>query len=132
MSKPRVIAGAASLLLLAACGGGGGGEASNAQPAANEPNTQETAAAFQQRIEGLNEAQRNAVFIRAIRGADRDCQHVERSAPRAPIRGTPAWTAVCRGGFEWIILIRDGGLAQVTHEAELRASGLDAAGGNAQ
>ena len=130
MSKPGVIAGAASLLLLAGCGGGG--EASNVQPGANETDAQETAAAFQQRIEGLNEAQRNAVFIRAIRGADRDCQHVERSAPRAPIRGTPAWTAVCRGGFEWIILIRDGGLAQVTHEAELRASGIEPAGGNAQ
>ncbi|MGZ8351324.1 MAG: hypothetical protein ACXWU2_14940 [Allosphingosinicella sp.] len=83
----------------------------------------ETATDYARRLEALPEGQRNAVFIRAIRDDDRECQHVERSVPRAPVNGAPAWTATCERGTEWIILLFDSGDAQVLSPAELEAAG---------
>lgn len=82
----------------------------------------ETAEDYARRIDALADGQRDAVFIRAIRGAGRECQHVESSAPRAPVNGAPAWTARCERGTEWIIVLGAGGIAQIVSPAELAAA----------
>lgn len=95
-------------LSLAACGRGG--EAPNAMANAAEPAGNQVAA--------LSDGQRNAVFIRAIRDARLDCQHVERSEPAGDYRGMPVWRATCRGGAEWTIVIGADGTAQILSAAE--------------
>ena len=68
---------------------------------------------MQARLEALPEAQRNGVFIRAIRDSDGRCQHVERSEPAGEQDGLPIWRAYCEDGEIYSILISRGGSAQV-------------------
>jgi len=101
---------AASLLVLglAACGG---------PPEQKAPvNPAESASAYQARLQAMPEGARNGVFIRAIRDAGQDCQHVENSAPTSGADGTPVWFAQCSGGGTYAIAIRSGGIAQVIPE----------------
>lgn len=96
----------AALLPLAACGG-----ATREDAAAN------TAAAdngYTARVASLNEGERNAVFLRAIRDGGRDCQGVERSEAIAPVGGKPAWVATCEDKGSWIVVLGDDGVATVT------------------
>ena len=67
-------------------------------------------------VAALSEAQRNAVFIRALRDAGLACQHVERAVPAGTIQNMPAWRATCQGGGEWTILIAADGNAQILPE----------------
>lgn len=107
----------------AACSGGGQNQAAGANAAkAAEPVTNQVAA--------LSEGQRDAVFIRAIRDAGFDCQHVERSVPAGPVRNMPAWRATCQGGAEWTIVVAPDGSAQVIPPAGA-AAGNQAAGNSA-
>jgi hypothetical protein len=100
----------AFLLALAACQG-------SAPPA----NSQKQAAnPFEERLRALTEGERNAVFIRAIRDARLECQHVESSAPGEPVRGVPTWRARCDGGANYTIAILPGGTAQIVDDAEAR------------
>lgn len=80
----------------------------------------------QARLEAMPEAQRDAVFLRAIRDAGRDCQNVEQSTSQGEISGAPAWTATCDNGSQWVIVIGRDGIAQVTNAAELKAAGGNA------
>lgn len=97
---------------LAGCGGPA------EQPAA--VNAVENAAAFQARLRVLPEGERNGVFIRAIRDANQDCQHVESSSESGSYRGAPVWTARCTGGTSFAIVIGNGGTAQVLDESAAR------------
>lgn len=101
----RILLGLTLATTLAACGGGGTNEATDAgsNPALPAGN----------RVAALPEGARDAVFIRAIRDAGFDCQHVDSSVSVAPVRGLPAWRATCRGGGRWTILIAPEGTAQV-------------------
>ena len=45
-------------------------------------------------LEAMPEGQRDAVFIRAIRDARLDCQHVESSAAAPPYQGRPVWNVL--------------------------------------
>jgi hypothetical protein len=92
-------------LATAACGGGQNQGANGNGGSAAEPVTNQVAA--------LSDAQRNGVFIRALRDAGFDCQHVERSVPAGTIQNMPAWRATCQGGGEWTILITADGSAQI-------------------
>ena len=74
----------------------------------------------QNALEAMPEAQRNAVFIRAIRDAGQDCQHVESSQPAGEHQGYPVWNATCQGGGTWTIVIMNDGVAQVLNDAEAR------------
>jgi hypothetical protein len=93
-------------LATAACGGG----QNQAVPAAESGNG--TAAAGVQ-VAALSEGQRNAVFIRAIRDARLDCQHVESATPLGNVQNMPAWHARCEGGGDYTIVIGADGSAQV-------------------
>ena len=123
---------AASFLLslvaaLAACGG---------PPEQKAPvNPAESASAYQARLQAMPEGGRNAVFIRAIRDAGQQCQHVDTSVPTTGEGGVPVWFAQCSGGATFAIAIRDGGVAQVLPEgnrAPLADGGNSAATGNVQ
>jgi len=104
-------------LATAACGGG----QNQAAPAAESANN--TAPAGTQ-VAALSEGERNAVFIRAIRDAGLDCQHVDRSVALGNVQNMPAWRATCQGGGEYTIVVGADGNAQILPD-------LGAAGGNA-
>lgn len=57
------------------------------------------------RIADMADGQRNAVFIRAIRDAGLECQHVEASQAAGNFRGHPVWSAECDGGRRWTIVL---------------------------
>ena len=113
-----------SLLALATAACGSGGQ--NGATTANAANAAEPAG---NRVASLPEGQRNAVFIRAIRDAGLDCQHVERAVPAGIIQTMPAWRATCRGGGEWTIVIAPDGTAQILPE-QATTGGNAASGGN--
>jgi hypothetical protein len=89
------------------------------KPPAPPPPAEPKENAPAERIAALPEAQRNGVFIRAIRDAGQDCQHVERSTLQGEVDGRPAWLAVCRGGGHWTIGIGKDGVAQVMSTADV-------------
>jgi hypothetical protein len=99
-------------LSVAACGGvnqASNGTATNAaEPAGNQ-------------VAALSEEQRDAVFIRAIRDARLECQHVQGSMRVGEYRGMPVWRARCQGGGEWIIVVANDGTAQILNPAEARS-----------
>ena len=111
-------AGAAGLALLAGCERGA--------PEPDDRNIQVAEGEHQARLEEMPEAQRNAVFIRAIRDAGRECQHVESSARAGEVNGAPTWTATCANDVQWTIAIGGDGIAQVMSPAELEAAGVTA------
>jgi hypothetical protein len=112
---------AALVLVTAACSGGGQNQAAAANGAnAAEPVTTQVA--------NLSDAQRNAVFIRALRDAGLDCQHVERSVPAGTVQNLPAWRATCQGGGEWTILVAADGSAHILPQGA--ALGSNQSGGN--
>ena len=96
-------------LAAAACSGGQNANA----PAASTAN--EAASAGNQ-VAALSEGQRDAVFIRAIRDAGLDCQHVERSVPEGTANNMPAWRATCQGGGTYLIAVGPDGTAQILPE----------------
>ena len=94
-------------LLAAATAACSGTEQNNSAPVANagEPAGMQVAA--------LSDGQRNAVFIRAIRDAGLDCQHVRRSVQTGNAQDMPVWRATCQGGAEYMIAIGADGTAQI-------------------
>ena len=101
-------------LATAACSGGGQNQAT---PVANA-----TAPATNQ-VAALSEGQRNAVFIRAIRDAGFDCQHVERSVAAGTVQNLPAWRATCQGGGAWTIVVTPDGTAQIAPQSGTQPTG---------
>jgi hypothetical protein len=102
---------AAAVTMLAACGPTGG----NA-PAGNEAASVDD----RQRLEAMPEGQRNAVFIRAIRDARLECQHVQGSVPAGEYEGMPVWDVRCAGGGNWTIVVTSDGTAQILNANEAR------------
>jgi hypothetical protein len=98
-------------LTTAACGGDNRNAA-----VANEAAVEATGNA----VAALSEGQRNAVFIRAIRDAGLECQHVESSTPAGTYRARPVWRATCRGNRQWTIVIGDNNDAQILNSDEAR------------
>ena len=120
-----LLTGPATLLALALAGCDGPGERNVA--VAGPDNVQNA-------LEAMPESQRNGVFIRAIRDAGQECQHVESSVPAGQHEGFPVWNATCSRGGTWTIVIMNDGVAQVLNaeEAALAGSNQTATAGNAQ
>ena len=106
---------AAATLAAAACGGTGSDGGNAVQAAAPD--------AIQNQLQAMPEGQRNAVFIRAIRDARQECQHVESSEPAGEHQGFPVWNATCAGGGTWTIVVMNGGNAAVLNADEARLVG---------
>ena len=116
MRRAMVGAAAALTIGLAGCGDTGGDTAANKVEA---PGSE----AVQNRLESMPEGQRNAVFIRAIRDARQECQHVESSQRAGEHQGFPVWNATCAGGGTWTIVIMNDGTAAVLNAEEARRAG---------
>lgn len=71
------------------------------------------------RIEGLTDAQRQGVLLRAIRDAGRDCQGVTAATAAGEVKGAPAWLATCTDGGQWVVALGGDGVATVTNAREL-------------
>ena len=108
---------AAFVLGTAACSGG---------QDASSPNAASAPESAGNRVAALSAGQRNAVFIRAIRDAGLECQHVEQAVPVGIAQNMPAWRATCQGGGEWTILIGPDGTAQILPEGTTTAGGQPA------
>lgn len=123
MLKLTALMPAALAVLLAAC-----------QNNAPEPRNEAAAGAqsVQNELAALPEGQRNAVFIRAIRDANQDCQHVESSTLVGEHQGFPLWSARCDGGRTFTIAIGNAGEAQVIDDSVARVAGNDSAPANIQ
>ncbi len=125
MRKAMAGAGAALIIGLSACGGTAGETANKAQAPGPD--------AIQNQLASMPEAQRNAVFIRAIRDAREECQHVESSRPGGEHQSLPVWNATCSGGGTFTIVVMNNGTATVLNAQEARlAGGNEAAPANAQ
>ncbi len=96
---------------------------------ASETNVPAAAAGndFANQVAALPEGQRNGVFIRAIRDAGEDCQHVETSVRAGEYEGNPVWSAQCEGGTSWSIVVMPDGTAQLVNESEARLVGVNQA-----
>ena len=80
----RIIAASVVLLMLAGC---------------DQPPPEKKAADatdYVDRIATMPEGGRNAVFIRALRGAELDCQKVVHSVAAGSYQGMPLWAVTCR------------------------------------
>lgn len=104
----RMIAGVGLALLLSACG--------ERAPQQNASENGQAAMSYQARIAAMPEAQRNAVFIRALRDAGRDCQNVKQSTFNGTQNGWPVWSVQCQDGAVWAIAIGENGIAQIGAE----------------
>lgn len=124
MRKAMIGAGAVLTAALMACGDAGTGT-TNVEVAGPE----ET----QNRLEDMPEATRNAVFIRAIRDAGRECQHVESSERAGEHQGFPVWNANCQDGGTWtIVVMNDGTAAVLNADRTVLVDGNAAASADAQ
>ncbi|SNS85423.1 hypothetical protein SAMN06295912_11962 [Sphingomonas laterariae] len=104
-------------LPLAACGKPapeGGAEVTNIVVPAGD---------YAERLRGMGDNERNAVFYRAIHDAGRPCQQVKHGAAIPDVGGQPAWTATCEDNSRWVIILGKEGIAQVASAAELEAAG---------
>jgi hypothetical protein len=117
----NLMTGAFTALLLAGCGSTDGRE--EAVEAGAQGNQ---ATNYQAEMAALPEGQRNAGFIRAIRDARLDCQHVESSQAAGEYRGNPVWNVRCAGGGNWTLVVTADGTAQILDANEARLVGADA------
>lgn len=95
-------------LTLAACNSG---EASRKR----QPPAAGSEQAYGDRVAALPDPQRRAVFLRAIRDAGLDCQHVRSAEEAGRYRDLPVWRATCQGGSVWT-----NGTAQILNANEAR------------
>lgn len=116
MHKITASAGLALALMLAGCEEG--------TPEPETANVQVPEGDYQQELQAMPDAQRNATFFRAISDAGRDCQQVVGSTQSGDLNGRPTWTARCRSGVDWLIIIGKDGLVQVVSREEAEAMGL--------
>ncbi|URW74592.1 hypothetical protein M9980_08375 [Sphingomonas donggukensis] len=95
----------AATLLLAAC---------DSAPTTPARTTPEGPSDIQARVIALSDNERNLVFIRALRDANKDCQGVTKSERQTiPGASDPLWVATCQGGATYGITIGRDGVAQV-------------------
>ena len=110
--RPDFVMAGAALALLAAC---------DDAPAPREVPSTEAGEATKARIDALDPAQRDALFLRAIRDAGQECQRVEGSAHNGLHFGMPSWVARCRDGRDWLVMLRPDGSALVARREETGA-----------
>jgi hypothetical protein len=126
MMSTTTLAAIAALLPLAACDRG---SSQAQQPPQAADNAQRDT---QARLAAMAEGERNAVFIRAIRDAGFDCQHVDSSSYQDISAGAPTWVATCDKASNWVILIGSNGAAQVIKGSDIEAARARAQAGQGQ
>ncbi len=109
----RIAAMAALAIITSAC-------SRNDEAAQNQPSGSANSGDAAAQLTALSDRQRNGVFIRAIRDAGLECQHVEWSTRSGTYRGMPVWTAACARNQVWVIVVGNDGVAQILNPAEAR------------
>jgi hypothetical protein len=79
---------------------------------------------FADRINAMPAKERNAVLLRAIKGAGGECQALTGAEPHAPVNGRPAWTAHCAAGgtvraLDWVVILEVGGIMNIERPGAL-------------
>jgi hypothetical protein len=113
----RIIVPMLAALALAGCGGGSEGTANDAvtaQPLNGEDavNAADTLN-YSAEVLKQNDAQRGATFIRALKDASLDCEHVDSSTRIADQNGVPTWRVTCQGGLNYMVSIPADGIAKI-------------------
>ena len=98
------------LLAVSACGG--------PQEPAETNKVEKADVDYKARIDGLDDRQRDAVMLRAVRDARQDCQGVVGSAYSGMQFGMPSWVARCSDGRDWLVMLDKGGRAHVARREE--------------
>ena len=111
--KSRIMRAALLATIAAGCGPTGG-------PSQQGNEAVGSTADYQARLAAMPEGERNAVFIRALRDARLECQHVDSSESAGEYQNMPVWTARCTGGGNWTIVIGENGVAQILNADEAR------------
>lgn len=125
MSRMIAAAGAALMLTLPGC--------ERAAPERETTDIEVPEGDYQARLMAMTDGERNAVFIRALRDAGRDCQGVESSTYQGEPDGVPTWTARCVGEQgDWLILLGKDGIVQVVSATEAVRGGVAAPEANGQ
>lgn len=122
--RNRTIIGAAALAALI---GGCQRQDEATEPVAN--GSAETGISYQQQLRAMPVGLRNVAFIRAIRDAGLECQHVDQSAAAPDHRGMPVWNVRCQGGANWTIVVGENGIAQILNANEARLLEANESGG---
>lgn len=74
---------------------------------------------LQTTLKALPERSRNAVFQRAIRDADYECQFVREAKEHAPIRGRPAWAILCERDTPFIAVVARDNYLQIVPPTQI-------------
>jgi hypothetical protein len=114
----RIPLAAALALATAACGGGA--PTPNQANQAPSANVAASAQASGARIAALPDGERKGTFYRAIHDAGMDCQQVDSSRAAGSYHGLPVWSADCRGGGHWTLVIGNGDIVQVLDANQAR------------
>jgi len=126
--KTAALASISALLVLGGCG----------QPAAPDATTGNEAAAanaasavavpdrdyYADRINALNDKQRDAVLFKAIKDAGGECPSITGSGPHAPVEGHHAWIAHCAAGkdlraLDWVVVLGSEGMLTIVRPGAL-------------
>lgn len=107
-------------LALAGCGGPSETNLTASDAVQAEPLNAEDAGAnaadqtnYSAAVLAQNDAQRNATFIRALKDAPLDCEHVDSSTRIDDQDGVPTWRVTCKGGTNYLIGIPKDGVAKI-------------------
>ncbi|WHU04724.1 MULTISPECIES: hypothetical protein [unclassified Sphingomonas] len=115
----RIIVPMLAALALAGCGGGSEGnltanDAVTAQPLNGEDavNAADTIN-YSAEVLKQNDAQRGATFIRALKDASLECEHVDSATRIADQDKVPTWRVTCQGGINYMVSIPPNGIAKI-------------------
>jgi hypothetical protein len=118
----RVLLSAIAALALAGCQQGGQATGNAAADNAAEANAVVENGAMGNNVAAqviaMNDAERNAVFIRAVMDAGLKCDHVDSSVRLPDQDGNPLWRANCKGGAAHMITITPDGTAKIVSRTD--------------
>ncbi len=69
------------------------------------------------KVMGMNEKERNIVFIRALLYSDLACDGVTKSERIADMQGVPYWKAYCKNGSSHLVTVTSDGTATIMSHA---------------
>ena len=114
--KTAALASALALLMLGGCDQASAPAADNSVAAAPAKPAEKDY--YADRINALNDKQRDTVLFKAITDAGGECPSLTGSGPHAPVEGHHAWIAHCAAGkdlraLDWVVVLGSGGMLSI-------------------